>query len=113
MQIRVSSKSYSTNVDTSAAALRVIRPMKTGLKSWPQLTGSCDMNSPELTGNKSTQLHASVLRLTTSLAAAKLGRLVLSQFVRCEQFHRNIHVQNWSSVQFMGFELTFKNSDRK
>jgi len=77
MQIRVSSKSYSTNVDVSAAALRVIRPMKTVLKSWPQLTGSCDMNSPELTGNKSTQLHASVLRLTTSLAAAKLGRLVL------------------------------------
>jgi len=40
--------------------------------------------------------------VTILLAAAKLGRLVLSQFVRCEHCRWNARVQNCaSSVQFM------------
>jgi len=46
-------------------------------------------------------------RVTTWLAAAKLERLVLSQFVRCGHSHRNTRVQDWSSVQFMGCEQAF------
>jgi len=38
--------------------------------------------------------------VVTCLAAAKLGRLVPSQFVRREHFHCNARIQNWSSVQF-------------
>ena len=37
-------------------------------------------------------LHSSMSGLTNWLAAAKLGRLVLGQFVCCEQSHRNTHV---------------------
>ena len=37
--------------------------------------------------------------VTSWLAAAKLGRLVLSQSVRCEQSRWNTRVPNWSSVQ--------------
>jgi len=40
--------------------------------------------------------------VTILLAAAKLGRIVLSQFVRCEHCRWNARVQNCaSSVQFM------------
>ena len=36
----------------------------------------------------------------TWLAAAKLGRMVLSQFVRCEHSRWNTRVQNWNLVRF-------------
>jgi len=53
------------------------------------------------------ELNHAHVRGTVWLAAAKLGRSVLSQFVRCEHSHWNTRVHNWSSVQFMCCEQSF------
>ena len=45
-----------------------------------------------------TRLLVTRVYVTTCLAAAKLGRLVLSQFVRCEHSRWNTRVWKWSSV---------------
>ena len=44
----------------------------------------------------------------TWLAAAKLGRSVLSQFVRCEHSRCSAGVRNRSPDQLMSYEQTFK-----
>jgi len=49
---------------------------------------------------------ATRVSVTIWLAVATPGRLVLSQFVRCEHSHWNTRVQSWISVQLSSVEFT-------
>jgi len=85
--------------------------------AWTEVLSHCGtvnacsqrMNWTDLTCKKSTQLSytrrvhwpRASRSVTTSLAAAKLGRFVLIHFARCEHSHWSTRVQNWSSVHVL------------
>ena len=78
----------------SAFVFFIFHPLFERGVSWPHLRLCADAHGPSYI----TRLLVTRVYVTTCLAAAKLGRLVLSQFVRCEHSRWNTRVWKWSSV---------------